>query len=322
MSYYPYGEGVAGTNAVQFATYNRDSYTGLDYADQRFYASSYGRFNTPDPNMASGGPGDPGSFNRYSYTRGDPVNRYDPGGTNDCSPGVLACTTVTEFLPPNLYFGPGAPGGGWGTSAYFNGAITGAISSTEASVAALEADVTDVSAPGANGVASYFLALNAARAAQSGVAKLKDSQPCDQVLSNLGMTFQDLQAAVAFESFSDGTTSTTTMASLFMNSSPANQALGAAQYGGQTVQSYFGGAGSGAAVVACAGCNLIFLNNNQFGGASNPTNEAILMHEALHNFTGLTDYQIQSTLSGTPFNLQMGVSSNNITALMESKCVF
>ena len=50
---------------------------------QRYYASTYGRFNTPDPYQASAGRGDPGSWNRYSYTRGDPVNRVDPGGTCD-----------------------------------------------------------------------------------------------------------------------------------------------------------------------------------------------------------------------------------------------
>jgi hypothetical protein len=60
------------------------------------------------------------------------VNRYDPGGMDDCSPGVLACTTVTEFLPPNLYFGPGAPAGGWGTAAYFNGAIASAVAGAPA----------------------------------------------------------------------------------------------------------------------------------------------------------------------------------------------
>ena len=59
--------------------------TGLDYADQRFYASSYGRFNTADPYAGSAGSSDPGSWNRYSYTRGDPVNRIDPGGTCDIS---------------------------------------------------------------------------------------------------------------------------------------------------------------------------------------------------------------------------------------------
>ena len=28
--------------------------------------------------------GDPQSWNRYAYTRGDPVNRADPRGTDDC----------------------------------------------------------------------------------------------------------------------------------------------------------------------------------------------------------------------------------------------
>jgi hypothetical protein len=46
---------------------------------QRYYASTYGRFNTVD----SGGPNpkDPVSWNRYSYTGGDPINRNDPGGS-------------------------------------------------------------------------------------------------------------------------------------------------------------------------------------------------------------------------------------------------
>jgi RHS repeat-associated protein len=61
------------------------SNVGLDYADQRYYASTYGRFNSPDPYVASGGPSDPGSWNRYSYTRGDPVNRADPRGLEDCT---------------------------------------------------------------------------------------------------------------------------------------------------------------------------------------------------------------------------------------------
>jgi RHS repeat-associated protein len=57
--------------------------TGLDYADQRFYASTYGRFNTPDPYMARVGPADPRSWNRYAYTRGDPANRFDLRGLED-----------------------------------------------------------------------------------------------------------------------------------------------------------------------------------------------------------------------------------------------
>jgi hypothetical protein len=38
---------------------------------------------TPDPYTNSAGPTDPGSWNRYAYTRGDPVNRIDPNGTCD-----------------------------------------------------------------------------------------------------------------------------------------------------------------------------------------------------------------------------------------------
>jgi RHS repeat-associated protein len=54
-----------------------------DETDQRYYASSYGRFNTADPYQASGGPASPASWNRYAYTRGDPVNRRDPRGLWD-----------------------------------------------------------------------------------------------------------------------------------------------------------------------------------------------------------------------------------------------
>jgi len=82
-TFYPYGENQAGADDLQFATYTRDSYSGLDYADQRFYASTYGRFLTADPASRSIRPGIPQSWNRYSYTIGDPVNRNDPGGTTD-----------------------------------------------------------------------------------------------------------------------------------------------------------------------------------------------------------------------------------------------
>jgi len=81
--YRPYGEEITSTsnNRVKFGTYVRDSSTGLDYADQRYYASAYGRFNTPDRLTRGAMAGDPGSWDRYSYVGGDPVNRRDPRGT-------------------------------------------------------------------------------------------------------------------------------------------------------------------------------------------------------------------------------------------------
>jgi RHS repeat-associated protein len=81
-SYYPYGEEETPTanDTQKFATYTRDSATGLDYAQNRYYASQIGRFTTADPYVASGGPADPGSWNRYAYVQGDPVNANDPTG--------------------------------------------------------------------------------------------------------------------------------------------------------------------------------------------------------------------------------------------------
>jgi RHS repeat-associated protein len=78
----PYGEEITSTanDRMKFATYTRDSFTALDCADQRYYAASYGRFNTADQYMASAGPKDPGSWNRYAYVGGDPVNQNDPTG--------------------------------------------------------------------------------------------------------------------------------------------------------------------------------------------------------------------------------------------------
>lgn len=80
-----YGDEITSTSndREKFATYTRDSYTGLDYADQRYYASTYGRFNTADPYQASGGPSSPASWNRYVYTLGDPINGSDPTGLCD-----------------------------------------------------------------------------------------------------------------------------------------------------------------------------------------------------------------------------------------------
>jgi RHS repeat-associated protein len=81
MSYYPYGEEKTSTadGREKFGTYTRDN-PATDYADQRYYAVGMGRFQTPDPYRNSAGPGDPGSWNRYAYVGGDPINFGDPSG--------------------------------------------------------------------------------------------------------------------------------------------------------------------------------------------------------------------------------------------------
>lgn len=41
--------------------------------------------------MGSGSTGNPVSLNLYSYTTGDPVNRFDPTGRDDCDPTDITC---------------------------------------------------------------------------------------------------------------------------------------------------------------------------------------------------------------------------------------
>ena len=92
--YYPYGEEISGTtnDRTKFGSYNRDSFTGFDYADQRFYASTYGRFSTVDP-AAIGDAKVPGSWNRYAYVLADPVNHSDKRGlfTDPCNGDQCDC---------------------------------------------------------------------------------------------------------------------------------------------------------------------------------------------------------------------------------------
>src|ERR1017187_4881534 len=85
--YFPYGGErnypALPNDQVKFATYTRDSATGLDYADQRYYSSVLGRFLTADPYGPSARGTVPQSWDRYAYSFEDPINNFDPTGL-DC----------------------------------------------------------------------------------------------------------------------------------------------------------------------------------------------------------------------------------------------
>jgi RHS repeat-associated protein len=78
----PFGED-SGTSTGQvekhrFTSYERDNETSTDYAINRQYAQSSGRFNRPDP--VGGSATSPQSLNRYAYSSNDPINSIDPSG--------------------------------------------------------------------------------------------------------------------------------------------------------------------------------------------------------------------------------------------------
>jgi len=77
-------------------------------ADQRYYASAYGRFNTADRLASSAMAGDPGSWNRYAYVGGDPVNRKDPKGL--CSQDIDYNWWDDDEVPEGDFSGVMYPG--------------------------------------------------------------------------------------------------------------------------------------------------------------------------------------------------------------------
>src|SRR5882672_7781876 len=71
------GSGWGTTNSARqkFTGYERDSESGLDYAQARQFSPSLGRYAVPDPFLPSAEVDNPQSWNRYVYTLNNP-SRY------------------------------------------------------------------------------------------------------------------------------------------------------------------------------------------------------------------------------------------------------
>ncbi|MBK8813634.1 MAG: hypothetical protein IPN69_23290 [Acidobacteria bacterium] len=70
----------------KFTGYQKDTETGLDFAEARMYENRHGRFTAVDPLLASGKSANPQTFNRFVYVQNDPINLIDPFG--------LACENI------------------------------------------------------------------------------------------------------------------------------------------------------------------------------------------------------------------------------------
>ena len=115
IAYYPWGEERTATPAGndKFATYFRDSSVagvGEDYASARYYNNNFGRFWSPDP-FRHGKLRRPQTWNQYLYAGNDPVNRYDPDGTDDGGPtyggpAILAGDDSEPDGDSEFVFGP------------------------------------------------------------------------------------------------------------------------------------------------------------------------------------------------------------------------
>ena len=84
----PYGDGLncIGDDATEhhFTGKERDAESGNDYFGARYYASSMGRFLSPDPKiMTARHLANPQKWNKYAYVINNPLMRFDPDGMDD-----------------------------------------------------------------------------------------------------------------------------------------------------------------------------------------------------------------------------------------------
>src|SRR5262249_17015057 len=114
QAHLPFGEDFAETGQQDkhhFISYEADPETGQNYAVNRFCTASVGRFMSSDPYRQSGYGADPQSWNRYAYTRDDPINKVDELGLDDGPKGPNEYMDVWGYLAVWGLLGGGGFGG-------------------------------------------------------------------------------------------------------------------------------------------------------------------------------------------------------------------
>jgi RHS repeat-associated protein len=279
---------------------------------QRYYASTYGRFASPDPYMASGGPADPQSLNRYSYTRGDPINRFDPKGLADFSTTgyCYGCSTDDDTNPEP----PGS----------FGGLFGGGPGGPGVAMFALPVVSGDATSPYLTGHIDLNLAAIARNSAERGLSLFTGtsfSAECGAyVVSTFGVELQELQSLAASAVLVDASQDSAPVGASFFPNAPS---LATAQQGradaatgipGTTVAQFFANSPFTHAAAQLGG-NTIFYSQSWF--AQNGTADATytMFHEMLHIAGIGGDNQLQAMMGIT-----VGAASVNITTQLELVC--
>ena len=87
----------------RFTGKERDAESGLDYFGARYYASTMGRFLSPDWSakvvpVPYAKLGNPQSLNLYAYVGNNPLTRFDPDGRWVCNGNHDQCAAIQTGL--------------------------------------------------------------------------------------------------------------------------------------------------------------------------------------------------------------------------------
>jgi RHS repeat-associated protein len=302
-SYLPYGVEQTSTpnGQVKFGTYLRDgnsSTLGADYADQRYYNPWFGRFNTPDPGgVKTANAADPGSWNRYAYTRGDPINRLDPRGTDDCEADF--CVTGTGYIDPVIYGNGG------------NGGVCEALElPTDAACAQYTAQVALATQTVQYQLLSNMLFPVASAALDAYAQKFADrlrnesfSDSCAKDIENLQITPEQWADALDSVYIINGVGDNEDYYPALPVGSIERQT---AQDRGLTISQQFG-VDSGNVAIASVNSNQVWINPTLVNPGDVLAGSSLIAHETLHNL-GLTDPTIQTRLGIPVTSLTVNIS--------------
>jgi RHS repeat-associated protein len=299
----PYGDEISATanDRVKFGTYTRDGFTGLDYADQRFYASSYGRFNTADPYRASAGASEPGSWNRYAYVGGDPVNHTDRHGLqiDDGEPGQFCWDS------------DGGESIGSYTTCFGNNDTRKGVQSS----------------PFDHARAALIHAGGMLLARQSISAK------CQGAMEALKVDFDILAVSASTVDIQNGMKDGGSIAGAYGDPSlgASAQRYYDSQFGDYlkarglehlTIGDYFKASGTTAAWTPVGGLT-VYVNTGLLNTSSMSQNQGLMLHEMLHQTYGQVDTDIMKTLAtyDPGANINPAGASRQISDWLTANCV-
>jgi RHS repeat-associated protein len=248
---------------------------------QRWYGPGSGRFATPDPSTGVSA-ADPGSWNRYSYVQGDPVNFTDSrglgrDGVDDAAPDCIGDPYYHGY-DSCYYFGDHPSGAGAGPT------------------------TADRAAAASRATAKMRERLS------SRISSLKGSN-CESVLAgeDVGLSLETLALISSDLRFYDanGIEGQLTMGDIGLTDfDQASQAVTLSGYAdtrpaGTLASTITATSGQG------PGGNLIYSKvvlTTGFGNANSTIQDLTLLHEALHYALSMNDQQMftKFTMSGLP----------------------